>query len=225
MKTFIQHFVHIHAQKVLIDGVFRYEETATALDFPAFIRNVYKHFEMQYPKFYKMDDLSKLAFVGAELLNLKKSDVYKSEDKGIVLMNRSSSLYTDALHQASIADKNNYFPSPAVFVYTLPNIAIGELCIRHQISGENYFFVQEHFNPAMLTNYVSLLFRQKHIQQCICGWVELNADNYELFLYSVEQNSENAVKIVDKSPIFASLNLEVDHILNDTDNIKKLYKL
>jgi len=225
MKTFVQHFVHIHAQKVFIDGVLRYEETVTALDFAAFIRNVYKHFEMQYPKFYKMDDLSKLAFVGAELLNVKESTLYKSEDKGIVLMNRSSSLYTDALHQASIADKSDYFPSPAVFVYTLPNIAIGELCIRHQIRGENYFFVQSKFNAAMLTNYVALLFRQRHVQQCICGWVELNSNNFELFLYTVEQKSENAVKSAHKSPIFASLSLEGNHILNDTDNIEKLYKL
>ena len=61
----------------------------------------------------------------------------------MVFANSNSSLDVDIKHNASIADKEKYFPKPAVFVYTLPNIMLGELSIRHLLRGENIFFVSE----------------------------------------------------------------------------------
>ena len=225
MKTIIQHFVKIKAHQVFVDAVLVYEEKDKTIPFGDFIRNVYKHLRIQYPKFYKMDNMSKLAFIAAELLKPSEASTYQNEEKGIVLMNKSSSLYTDGIHQASIEDKTNYFPSPAVFVYTLPNIAIGELCIRHDIKGENYFLVQSSFQAKIMVSYVDSLFTKSYINQCICGWLEFNEKDYEVFFYTVEQNSTNAVKVADKSIIFASVATENEHILHEVVNIEKLYKL
>jgi hypothetical protein len=47
-----------------MDNLFK----AQAADFAEFSKKAYHHLGLSYPKFFKMDNLSKLAFLGAELL-------------------------------------------------------------------------------------------------------------------------------------------------------------
>ena len=61
---------------------------------------------------------------------------------------RAASLDTDLKHQATIANPQEYYPSPAVFVYTLPNICLGEISIRHQLHTEGSFFVLDSYQQA-----------------------------------------------------------------------------
>ena len=102
-----------------------------------FLLSVYRHFNMDYPKFYKMDNLCKLGFLAVELLlkDRQLAEEYGSENIGIVFSNANSSLDADLHYFKSV--KN--IPSPAQFVYTLPNIVIGEVSIRHRCKGENAF--------------------------------------------------------------------------------------
>lgn len=136
-----------------------------------------------------MDDLSKLAFLAADIL-LKVSD--KNEHIAIILSNRASSLDSDRRHQASISDKTNYFPSPSVFVYTLPNIGIGEISIRHQLHSESAFFVFEYFNPEPLFTNADYLLQNGKADKVLCGWVDFDNNNYEAFLYLVSENGNIA---------------------------------
>jgi hypothetical protein len=111
----------------MLNGSIVFEQPST--DPADFLKSAYRRLNIQYPKFFKMDSLSKLAFLSAEIL-LKDSDIttsYPSEMTGIILFNASSSLETDEKHQESIGDRGNYFPSPSVFVYTLANIMTGEI--------------------------------------------------------------------------------------------------
>jgi len=71
---------------------------------------------MEYPKFFKMDLLSKLAFIGAELLLASTISEQPIYDIALYLSNATSSLDTDIKHSTSIADTEAYYPSPAVFV-------------------------------------------------------------------------------------------------------------
>ena len=87
-------------------------------------------------KFYKMDNLCKLGYVAAGYL-LKDTN-YRPEEIGIILANASASLDTDCRHQAIINKEGDKAASPAVFVYTLPNVVLGEICIRHKNSGRKY---------------------------------------------------------------------------------------
>jgi hypothetical protein len=154
-----------------------------------FLTGIYQHFGFAYPKFYKMDMLSKLGFLSVELL-LRDTGLlerYAGHDVGIILMNASSSLDTDRHHQESVLDRANYFPSPAVFVYTLPNIVIGEISIRHKIAGEGTFFIRERFDACFLVNYIRTLLDTGIIQCCITGWIETNGDDYESVIYFVEK--------------------------------------
>ena len=157
-------------------------------DFPSFIKSAYKNFETAYPKFFKMDNLSKLGFLAADLL-LKEEDISLEEDVNIALVfsNRASSLDTDRKHQLSIANKEEYFPSPAVFVYTLPNICMGEISIKHKLYSENSFFIFADFNAEYLYLYSRSLMKSGKADKVLCGWVDYDEDSYEAFLYLVDK--------------------------------------
>jgi len=178
------------------------------VNFAAFIKALYKKEAISYPKFYKMDNLSKLGFLGAEMLLKDNSflERYKKEDIGIVIMNSSSSLDTDLAYNETIRDKSNYFPSPSVFVYTLPNIVIGEICIRHKIKGENAFLVSDKFDPGRITETVKLLLDKDRAQACLCGWVEVLGESFESILFLVEK--EKIVKEYNPGGVYSSFTNE-----------------
>jgi hypothetical protein len=143
---------------------------------------LYKHFAFDYPKFYRMDNLSRLGWIAAELL--LEDDFHKSflpENVGIVLANKSSSLETDIKYFES----TKTIASPALFVYTLPNIVMGEISIRHHLKGENALFVSERFDGEFIQQYVQDLFRVGAVELCVCGWLEYFQNNMEASLYLV----------------------------------------
>jgi hypothetical protein len=187
-KTYIQSFCTIQDNQIIVDGNIVFE--AEPNGFADFSKKAYQHFEMGYPKFFKMDSLSKLAFLGSEVLLKNEIDASKENNIALVFANRSSSLDTDMKYQDSILDKENYFPSPAVFVYTLPNICLGEISIRHQLRSENSFFIFADFNPEFAANYANILLQTKKADKVLCGWVEYFNEEYKAFLYLVGAEGE-----------------------------------
>ncbi len=187
MELFITGYCATNERKVIVNDQLRYYKE-NFLNFADFIKPLYKQEEINYPKFYKMDSLSKLGFLTSELVlrlcNLKK---YKEEELGVVLSNSSSSLDTDMVHQATITDRYNYFPSPSVFVYTLPNIVTGEICIRFKIKGENAFLISEKFDERLIFNYVNELMGRNRVQASLCGWIDLLGDKFEALVMFVEK--------------------------------------
>lgn len=157
--------------------------------FTEFSKNVYSHFGFAYPKFYKMDNLSKLAFIGAELLLKKEAGSAHSSNVALVLGNSASSLDTDFRFQSSISDTENYFPSPAVFVYTLPNICLGEISIRHGLKSETCFFVLEKFDQSFFFSYARALLDKNKAGAVICGWVDYLDEDYTALFYLLENKS------------------------------------
>ena len=147
----------------------------------------YKHFAIDYPKFFRMDNLSKAGWLAAEIL-LKGIELalYKPEDIGIVLANKSSSLDTDIKY----FDTTKAIPSPALFVYTLPNIVLGEISIRHRLKGENALFVSDRFEPGFIAGYVESLFAGGSVQCCICGWLDFFENDIDVDLYLVEKRND-----------------------------------
>ncbi len=171
-----------------------------------FLLSLYRHCGISYPKFHKMDNLSKLGFLAAEiLLGQQPVPAHGEKDKtGIVLANSASSLDTDIVYQRTIAGPDNYFPSPSVFVYTLPNVVMGELCIRHGFLGENTFFVQERFDSAFLHDYVVMLLETGAVKRCITGWLELEGEHHDAVLFLIEKSQAGKEGIA----IFTAENME-----------------
>jgi hypothetical protein len=197
----IRDYCTIRNQQVFQDGRLLLER----FDLPvsSFLGEIYRHFGMNYPKFHKMDNLCKLGFLVAELLLKDKNihNTYASDATGIILFNSSSSLDTDRNHQNSIHDRSAYYPSPSVFVYTLANIVIGEICIRHKLYGESTFFIEEKFNARRLHGYVKMLLDAAVVECCITGWVELNGEHYDAVLYLIEKSPPDTEGIVIFDPV------------------------
>jgi hypothetical protein len=173
-------------------------------DLSGFLLSVYQHFQLNYPKFYKMDNLSKLGWLASELLlkdSLKK-DNCQPEEVGIVLANSNSSLDNDIKYFDSLKE----FASPSLFVYTLPNIVIGEICIRNHFKGEHAFFVQDTFNAGFMEQQVNYLLDKDILKACICGWVDVLEQDYKGVLFLVEKETNNS------SMLFSAKNM--DNIFN-----------
>ena len=182
-KTYIETFCTIQNNEIILNGETIFKSDSDL--FADFSKKAYQNFDINYPKFFKMDNLSKLAFLAAELLLKNEIDNTKENDIALVFANKSSSLDTDVKYQNSISDEENYFPSPAVFVYTLPNICIGEISIKHQLKSENSFFIFDAFNSEFMTNYTNVLLHTKKAEKVLCGWVEYYNEEYKAFLYLV----------------------------------------
>ena len=138
---------------------------------------LYRRFVGDYPKFFKMDTLSRLGFIAAELL-LKHSGASEHSDKScqpsaIILANRSASIKNDRDYLATISE-GNYYPSPSLFVYTLPNIVTGEIAIRHHIQGETAFYILE--KPEDLEPILLSTFNFK-LSTALAGWCECSEPN------------------------------------------------
>ena len=182
-KTYIEAFCTIQNNKITLNGETIFESEPSS--FSDFSKKAYKNLEINYPKFFKMDNLSKLAFLGAEIVLANATNTAAENDIALILANKSSSLDTDVKYQNSISDKANYFPSPAVFVYTLPNICIGEISIKHQLKSENSFFIFGAFHSEFMNNYANVLLHTKKAEKVLCGWVEYYNEEYKAFLYLV----------------------------------------
>ena len=140
--------------------------------------DIYKQQIGDYPKFYKMDILTRLAFVAAELLkkNLLPEEEEGWEDTSVILFNHSSSIVADRQFLSTINDAGNFFPSPAVFVYTLPNITTGEIAIRNHIQGETSFYILPAKDEAFMQQILEATLRGTKATRAICGWVNAETE-------------------------------------------------
>ena len=102
----MQHHEH---DRVIADGLLKHFEE-NFVNFADFIKSLYKKEGISYPKFFKMDGLSKLGFLTAELLlKRREMDQYRKERIGLVLSNSSSSLDTDIAYSDTIATATTTF--------------------------------------------------------------------------------------------------------------------
>lgn len=176
--TFITSYCRIQNRSVVVDDVIIFSGTG---DKEEFATSLYTQLNIEYPKFYKMDNQSKLGVLAAEVI-LKNRKIDDSYSTAVILSNSAGSMDTDMKYQSASAKA----PSPAIFVYTLPNIVAGEICIRHTIRGESNFFVSPEYDADFLSSYLSALM-SGNIMQCIAGWVEVIGETTDVFLYLVEK--------------------------------------
>jgi len=151
----------------------------------AMLHELYKTHVNDYPKFYKMDPLAKLGFIAAELL-LKKErtddehmEKYvempkenHSQSRAVILFNHSASVTADRKFIESMNQPDGCFPSPAVFVYTLPNIVTGEIAIRNGYHAETAFYVIDKQDNEIMSNIILTAFSDPDTLSAIAGWID-----------------------------------------------------
>ena len=182
-----KHRVHITPQGVWLDGkVFAIDKEGKQ---SSLLTALYKQIIGNYPKYYKMDGLCRLGFVASELLlKAERDESSFTEDtnktRAIVFFNRSSSIASDKKYLASIVEKDNYFPSPSVFVYTLPNIVTGEIAIRNGYHGETSFYILPHKNELLMQDIIETTFMDEQTTSVLTGWLDYeDSEHFEADLY------------------------------------------
>lgn len=172
--------------------VTRGESKLLHLDPPFAPEEAYHATGTKYPKFFKMDALCKWAWVGAELLLNENGRLrYEGIDKSriaVVLATNHGCIDTDIRYAETMAN----IPSPALFVYTLPNIMHGEICIRHGFGGEQLCLAQETFDEAELRFWCGDLMKRGNTDACLAGWVDVSKGKPDVRLFWIEDKPANA---------------------------------
>jgi hypothetical protein len=183
-KLTIKHSLTFNKGQLCVDGKILFKQEANE-NYIALTKRIFRSLKNPYPKFHKMDRISKLAYLCGEfVLNEINLDNYNQENIAVILSNSSSTIETDIKFQESI----KAIPSPALFVYTLPNIMIGELCIRFGIKGENLFFIEPELNTKLLCHQTQMLFDNSESELAIIGWVDFySVDKYTCLLALVSR--------------------------------------
>lgn len=170
IKEIINAFVDESCQKYGIGNDIFYIQPSQIVG-SSFLTAIYRERCLNYPKFHKMDDLSKACFLAAELAVSAVAESLDKKGTGVVFFNREGSLVSDFNFKKTISDTENFFPSPSVFVYTLPNILTGEICIRHGFQGESSFYVLDSNDTEIIHNVVNDMLQNNNA--VVCGWSEL----------------------------------------------------
>ena len=154
---------------------------------------LYRQYVKDYPKFFKMDLLGKLGFVASELLLQREGAprFVPCEERAVICFNRSASLVADSRFQETIQHDDSDYPSPSLFVYTLPNIVTGEIAIRNKYYGETSFVVLEKFDPEQIAMMVDVAFQDPGCQSQIVGWTECaDESHWHCLMLLVEREGE-----------------------------------
>jgi|TARA_B110000908_G_scaffold117900_1_gene138220 hypothetical protein len=142
-----------------------------------------------------MDLLAKAAFVGSELI-LKENTAlgnYKDDEIALLFSNSESSEHSDSKFETSYKNNN---PSPSQFVYTLPNILLGEIAIKNKWFGENIFLVSPTFDAGEIKQQIELMLMNSS-KACFCGWVNVSDSNVDVFLFTIEQNQTEGIELTE----------------------------
>ena len=123
-----------------------------------------------------------VGFIASELLLAAEGGerFVPRADRAVILFNRNTSLHADRSFQATIADAEDFYPSPSVFVYTLPNIVTGEIAIRNKSHGESEFILLPEKSETAMNQAVERALMDKETASVLAGWVEaLSEEEYE----------------------------------------------
>lgn len=143
------------------------------------LRTAYQAMAMDYPKFHKMDRAAKLAVLVAEpvLRVARERGADLAEATAVLALSRSGSGSSDVDHWRVRQDTG--LASPAVFVYTLPNIGVGEITIRHGIHGPSLCLMTEGPDSPESVMAARLLRRDPRVRWLVCLWSDIFADHFE----------------------------------------------
>lgn len=120
-------------------------------DFKTYIKGLFGSVSEPYMKFSKMDDYCKLGTTAIELLLNKAGGLSKFDPYEIALVVNTDTgcIESDLAHLDNITAEE-YNSSPAIFVYTLPNVVAGEICIKNKFKGEGVTIVGKKGDPKKI---------------------------------------------------------------------------
>lgn len=166
------------------------------------VTDAYRKLSINHPKFFKMDGQSKLGFVGSYILldEIRSELGVNDEAVAMLFANSSSSLNTDRIYQETVGSEGT--GSPAKFVYTLPNIVIGEVCIYWKQFNETQFLVQSKFDAELLFQHAQIMFAESNCNYVLIGWTEVGNDEQDGLFVLLAKNEGTVATVNDLSQLY-----------------------
>ncbi len=166
---------------------------------------MYNEFGGAYPKFFKMDKLSKWAWLGAERLLRDEGRGWRYEgvakkDIAVAIATTNGCLEVDKRYNESRAG----IASPALFVYTLPNIMLGEICIRHGFTGEQLCEVHDAFDADALLLVAKDFLGRRGATHCLFGYVDALDHVHDVCLFWADAQNITTLEASDLERAYAA---------------------
>jgi 3-oxoacyl-(acyl-carrier-protein) synthase len=131
---------------------------------------------IDYPRFHRADRLSRLLLLSAAPFFEANGPMAACDAGtiGMLLCTCTGSMESDARYQALLHDEG--VASPALFVPTLPSIALGELSIRHGLHGSGVCLMMPAPSASALAPAIGML-KQQGMRRIVCGWADTFASH------------------------------------------------
>ena len=97
------------------------------------------------------------------------------EDRGLLICTLNGSVLADRKHLSTFSEE--YYPSPAIFINTLPNVVVGEIAVTHQIQGETTLVMLPSLDDACLETLLRTTLAATTPSALIAGFVDCESEN------------------------------------------------
>jgi 3-oxoacyl-[acyl-carrier-protein] synthase-1 len=143
----------------------------------ALVSEIFKKYLADGSRFYKMDLYSRLAYVGTSLLAKDALEASDPEDRALIIFTQNGSVLADRKHLSTFANPEEFFPSPAVFINTLPNVVLGEIAVKNNIKGETTLVLLPNRDETVMQRIIDATVSATRPSVLICGWVDCDAED------------------------------------------------
>ena len=141
------------------------------------ITEVFKKYLADGSRFFKMDLYSRLAYVGTSLLAKDSLADYDPEDVALVIFTQNGSVLADRKHLSTFSNPEEFYPSPAVFINTLPNVVLGEIAVKNNVKGETTLVLLPSRDEAAMSRIIEATGSVTGPAVMICGWIDCDSED------------------------------------------------
>ena len=86
-------------------------------------------------------------------------------------------MLADRKHLSTFSNPEDFYPSPAIFINTLPNVVLGEIAVMNTIKGETTLVMLPYRDDALIDRIVKASLSGTRPSVMIYGWVDCEAEN------------------------------------------------
>ncbi|MCR5709211.1 MAG: hypothetical protein K6G79_01880 [Bacteroidales bacterium] len=141
------------------------------------ITEIYKKYLSDGSRFFKMDLYSRLAYAATGLLVKEAPAGCDPEDIALLFFTQNGSLLADRKHLSTFSNPQEFYPSPAVFINTLPNVVLGEIAAKNCIKGETTLVMLPYRDESAIDRIIDATVTATRPSAVICGWVDCDAED------------------------------------------------
>ena len=143
----------------------------------ALVTEIFKKYLADGSRFFKMDLYSRLAYVGTTLLAKDTLEGVNPEDVALFIFTLNGSVLADRKHLSTFSNPDEFYPSPAVFINTLPNVVLGEIAVRNNIKGETTLVMLPDRDETTIDRILEASLSATRPSVMIYGWVDCDAQD------------------------------------------------